>query len=507
MTSWQKYKDAADKSFYFFCKSILGYKELRPQPHAAICKFVDQFPFGTNHPANFRLLEVPRDCFKTTIGSVGYTLRLLTKFPDISILLSSSVHDKTKAILSEIKQHATRNDDFIKIYGRLQSDILWDAENIIISTRTKPNKTPSVSTTGIGGSKTMHHYYCIIVDDAHDEHNYKTPDGRKKVIDHISALLPLKRPNAFVLFIGTPWHPDDAHSWIKKSFKPLQIFSRGWKNNGKLLFPGKLTETFIETQKNILAAAGNIKLFYGWYECNPRSDETVNIRYDWRITEPFVYIPSANWDYGTIYSNPGSNDEIKRQIRICGVIDPADSEAKTADFTGVTIKGIDSDGKWWVIIGKKLKDKPMMTIKEIVEIANKYKCATWGVEVTGGRSLYRTTLQEAFLKQQMFCRVLELKSGQRAKAQRIESLVPRFEARNVVIHSSQIDLIEELDYPEVTHDDVIDSLAYHNLMDITPPPPEFIVQEETNDPYEIPPGERKNKIRGLQAGRDPITGY
>ena len=474
-----------------------------------MCKFVEKIPFGESKPDKYRLLLVPRDSYKTTIGTVAYSLWLLTKFTDLTILISSEVHEKSKTFLSEIKAHIEMNDIFRKLYGNLQGDMMWKEEAIIISTRKRPNKTPTIATTGVGGSKTSQHFDVMIIDDVHSEHNYKTPNQRKLVIDHISALLPLLRPHGFILTVGTRWHLADAFQWIIQSFPHLKTLIRSWKNKGKLYFPGKLTENFINIQKKILTDGGNSKLFYAWYENNPISDEVVFFQYDWRRIEQFVYLPT-NWDYGTIIQYGGTPQETKRLVKVCGVIDPADSEASSADFTGVTMKGIDSDGTWWVFYARRLKDRPMLTIKYIVELSEQYKVATWGVETTGGRKLYRANLQEAFLSKNLFSRVIELKSGNRAKADRISGITPRFESKSVIIQAGETDLIEELDYPEVDHDDVIDSLAYHNLMDIVPPVKVINQNVEEQDPYFKTPEQRRKEKEALYyfpQGRDKVTGY
>lgn len=499
-------KQEADKSLYVLCKSVLGYKDLQPQPHAEICRFIQEIPFGEYSPIKFRLLLVPRDCFKTTIATVGYTLSLISKFPDITMLLSSEAHEKSISMLAEIKGHIENNPRYKQLYGDLKSDTLWKEGAIIISTRKRPNKTPTIATTGVEGSKTAFHYDVIIVDDPHSERNYRSPNMRKKVIDHISSLLPLLRPHGFLLVIGTRWHKSDAYNWIINSFPQLKVMIRSWKNKGKLYFPGKLTENFMKIQRDILTKAGNSKLFYAWYENNPISDELISIPNTWRKIENFVYIP-VNWDFGHIYRNTGQPDEEKRFVRICGVVDPADSDTSSSDFTGVTIKGIDSEGKWWIFFARRYREKAFLVIKYIVELAKKYKVATWGVETTGGRGLYRHDLQNAFLTEQLFCKVYELKSGNRAKSDRIASLEPRFEAQTIYINASETDLIEELDYPEVDNDDVIDSLAYHNLMVVEPP----ILKLETemlddSDPYLKHPKERKLNLSSF-AGRDSVTGY
>lgn len=495
----------ADKSLYVKAIQILQYKDIRPRPHSEMCQFLESIPFGYNHPAKYRLLAVPRDCFKTTLGSVALPIDILTKYPNSAGLLTSENHRKSQAILSEIKQHYEKNEVFQEVYGNYVGDELWSRPSIIISKRTVPNKTPSIDTTGIGASMTSQHYDWIIADDLHSLLNYQTPEQRKKVVDHITDLRGLLKPHGFMLFVCTFWHPQDAYQWVKATFHPLQVMIRGWKYNGELYFPDRLTEDFVNSQKEVLTKAGNAKLFYAWYENNPIASELVYIRPEYRQVVKMVYVPTM-WNYGYIHLNPGENNEEKKFVRITGVIDPADSKSLTADFTGITIKGIDKDGKWYVFEAKAIKGISSLTIPEICNLAIKYKCSDWGIETTGGRYSYLLSVQEAYYKQMILGRITELKSQNRSKASRIEALIPRFQALNVYVGNNCISLIEQLDYPEIEYDDVIDSLAYHNMMDITPLHHEPIIQEEEiYDPLLIHPKDRKKD--NIIVGRDPVTGY
>lgn len=501
---WGKLKEAADNSLYVKCKHVLGYRDMRPEPHVEMAQFLEALPFGEDHPLKYRLLLVPRDCFKSTMGSVALPLDVIPKYPDISILLSSENYKKSQSFLSEIKQHMEKNQVYRRLYGDLVSDTLWSRSSIITANRRVPNKTPTIDTTGIGASMTSQHYDIIILDDPHSLMNYSTPEQRKKVVDHISDLRGLLKPHGFMVIIGTKWHPYDAYTWIQNSFQPLKAMVRSWKQDGKLFFPARLTEKFVLSQKKVLTDAGNAKLFYAWYENNPITSEQVHINAEWRQLVPMVYIPRM-WDYGDIVINPGQPNEEKQFVKICGVSDPADSDKSTADWTGITMKGIDKDGRWYVFEAVKYQHIAALTIADVVKLALKYKCSSWGVEVSGGRSAYVLMLQEAFIKQGVLGRITELHSQNRAKSSRIEALVPRFQAMTVFIGTHCTPLIEELDYPEVSHDDVIDSLAYHNLMDITPNVGEQVAVTGVTDVYETHPRDRQKHKSVLT--RDYMTGY
>ena len=107
---------------YFFARDILGYKLMVPHVHRRMCDFImREIERGDNEQAVKILLE-PRGSFKSTVGTVAFTLWNLVRDPDMTILITNEKLDKSKAFLKEIKAHITDNKAFRLLYGDLSCE-------------------------------------------------------------------------------------------------------------------------------------------------------------------------------------------------------------------------------------------------------------------------------------------------------------------------------------------------------------------------------------------------
>jgi hypothetical protein len=61
----QDLAETGRNNLYFFSKAILGFKDVRPGPHGALCRFLD------DHPSRFKLVLMPRDHYKTSVVTIG----------------------------------------------------------------------------------------------------------------------------------------------------------------------------------------------------------------------------------------------------------------------------------------------------------------------------------------------------------------------------------------------------------------------------------------------------
>src|SRR5262245_53756405 len=61
----------AKSSLYFFNTAVLGFDRLQPNPHLELCSFVQRIP------RRRKVCLIPRDCYKSTIGSKGLPLWIL----------------------------------------------------------------------------------------------------------------------------------------------------------------------------------------------------------------------------------------------------------------------------------------------------------------------------------------------------------------------------------------------------------------------------------------------
>jgi hypothetical protein len=81
----EKIAKRATTDYYFFCKQILGYEKMRPQPHQEICDFLEAAITGDKEKRGKRkkLLLEPRGSFKSSVATVGGSLFALQKNPNL----------------------------------------------------------------------------------------------------------------------------------------------------------------------------------------------------------------------------------------------------------------------------------------------------------------------------------------------------------------------------------------------------------------------------------------
>ena len=270
---------------YPFCKDVLGYKDMEPQPHAELCSWLNDLiaPLVT-YDLDARLsMEqtkgldlLPRGTFKTSVCTVGLALKVLEQNPNARILIDTHTWDFSCQILSEIKHHMENNDGFIKLFGDWRAGAnRWAEDAVTIGRRTTALKEPSIDTSGVDKSKNGGHYDLIIGDDLHQERNSANEEGRKKVRDHIQNLYPILEPGGVLLLNGTRWHNADAYGWIlqknreaEKNGKkpPYRTLLRGaFQPDGTLYFPTRLTDEFLAQQRIEL----DDKKFAVWYLNKP----------------------------------------------------------------------------------------------------------------------------------------------------------------------------------------------------------------------------------------------
>lgn len=193
-------------SLYAFAKYGLGYKDLTKGTHYPIAEALQS-------DTTRKLICVPRGCFKSSISSVAYPIWLLEKNPNLRILIDSELYTNSKNFLREIKAHYESNQKFIEVFGNRRGP-LWNEGEIVVSTRTKALKEPSIACSGIGAGKTSQHYDVIIGDDLSSYQNTRNPELAQKTIDHYRLYTSLLDPGGTKVIIGTRYSEIDIIGFV-----------------------------------------------------------------------------------------------------------------------------------------------------------------------------------------------------------------------------------------------------------------------------------------------------
>lgn len=194
-------RNTALKRFDFFC--------------VAVCKYVVT-PFHARMIAhwmttNHGMVLAPRGSGKSLILDVAYCLWRIINNPDIRICISSKSGPQAKSFLQLIKQHIENNQDFITLFGDLKGDT-WNEDEILIKTRTKILKEPTIITKSVGSGIPGFHFDLIIADDLCDLENTATELQRQKMRDWFYIVLePTLEPSGELRVIGTRYNAADIY--------------------------------------------------------------------------------------------------------------------------------------------------------------------------------------------------------------------------------------------------------------------------------------------------------
>jgi len=205
--------------------------------------------------------------------------------------------------------------------------------------------------------------------------------------------------------------------------------------DGTLLFPERLTEEFLRKARRTMGPY----LFANQYQnvCIPEGMQT--FKKNWRRFFSELPTPLYHFAY----------------------IDPAISEADTADFTGIVVIATDQHQNWYVRHAKRYRMNPTELINTLFKIHDQYKPQMIGIEnVAFQRAIVHFAFEE-MKRRGKNIPVTGINLGtEKTKEMRILSLVPRFENGTILLTGGLEDLIKELDeFPRGSHDDVLDALA------------------------------------------------
>ncbi len=259
--------------YFDFCTKVL-HRDLEEQPHREMCDvaeyqtdfFEEYFPTKTTPPEevkNYFLSLTPRDSFKSTVFTECMTVKLITKFPNCRVLISSETSTKAKLFASAVMNHLEENEKYITLYGEQwpekKDDFPWSSQRFNVRARTVVGlKENTVMTCGIGQSMPGLHFDFIISDDLVSDKNTTTKEQIQQTTDHVAYLQSLLAPYGVHSLIGTRWHYFDSYGEIlddpdKREEYNCYVRGATKKRKGKIVlyFPGRLTPAFLRKKAKL----------------------------------------------------------------------------------------------------------------------------------------------------------------------------------------------------------------------------------------------------------------
>lgn len=469
---WAVLKYKGEQDLYFWNIAIMGYTDIKEQPHREMCNFL-MFDWHK------LLCLVPRDTFKSSICTVGQTLQDFAKNIELTAGLWSETEDQIKKKTLEMKHHCEQNETFRAIYGNWIDTSKWTE----LQLNFKPRKglvgggQPSIMGAGIDASKTGIHYDIAVYDDLHGESNTGTKDQVEKTVYQFGTKVPYLKPGGRERMVGTRWHGLDIYGKLidggiewTPDLKPSDITDRNaWVYYHKgcfdgpdsVFFPDRYDREKLEKLREFYFSIGNADHFTAQYINRIVDDAYSEFKLDWIEWET----PEERW-----------KDHFLFDI----VFDGASSDTRKSDYTAMVLvgsKGIERHIVDWEMFRTRntltvLDRLASMAASQPGRFRNIY------MQKAAVDDIYFRALQdspkEEYRSLAHRVRRIKMMTSMGAKNSRIRGLIIPFQTRQIKIFAhlkntaAGREFIEEYRlFPKAPHDDIMDALA--NLYDQTFP--------------------------------------
>lgn len=468
---------------FYLCKYILGGDGLEEAVHGELCRYVetllpnhrpdwqppeekdgkhleDQFHYNNKN----LLLLMPRGTFKSSTVTVGFTLQYLLNEPNARILIDSETHVKAKMFLAEIKGHLETTEAYREVFRAIhgvypngmgigqkkRSDLLWTNNEVVLASRTRPLKEPSVMVSGIDKTVNGMHFDLIIMDDLHSEKNVTNKEQINQVIQHWQLAYSLLDPGQPLIVIGTRWHFADLYQEILDKHRGEYniLIKRAILKDGTAFFPQRLPLEELEKIRNKQGVAH----FSRQYLNEPVSEEDATfkrsdiVRREWGM----VAARPTNWYL---------------------MVDPS-FEGPYSDFAALVVAGMDYQRDIYVRHVLRKKMTYSMIIQSIFDLNHRYKPKTVVIKVVGTAKSLMYELNNEMKRRGVWLPIKEVRDSMHSKEERIRGLAPFYEfghAFHIADCPQLLDLEDEmLKFPLAEHDDILD--AYASLLEVATPP-------------------------------------
>jgi predicted phage terminase large subunit-like protein len=158
-------------------------------------------------------------------------------------------------------------------------------------------------------------------------------------------------------------------------------------------------------------------------------------------------------------------------------IDPAISQADSADYTGVVAVHVDSDNVWYISFARRYKITPTQIVDLVFDLNKQFNPTVIGIEAVAYQKALFYFINEEMRRRNVLLPIKDVTPPTtKTKEMRILSLVPRIEWGHAYFNQGLQDLeLELFQFPRGAHDDLIDALA--SIEFIASPP----TKEKEND--------------------------
>lgn len=477
----------ARKNLFFLCKGVLGWPDVNKRTHGGFCRFV------VASPKKRKLGLMPRAHLKSTIATVGDSIRLALDEPDNArVLIASETSTLAEKFLGQIKGHFESNRVLRSLFPELilprfsGPGITWRNDMATLP-RNVTLDSPTWQAIGVGGAIVGSHFTRIKCDDLIGFEALRSPAAMaqaKAWVEYIEPLL-VNQNDDVIDFIGTRWSRNDLYAHVMEMYlDALGVFTRRAIENGEIIFPELHTWEEYERIQRV-----NPVLWAAQYENNPLAETHSDFPIDSVSTFRFSH------DEQKVYTPKGKSWDVEHLDRVL-TADPNSGSLVAPDAAAISVQGVSPDDEVFVLESWSGRVSPSEFVNQIYRFARKWDVRVVGIEKAG---------------QQNTDHYFKIKAEQESYSVRVEPLVPgskqskedRVRARlEPIIRShllhilpSQTILRQQLaEFPDTILWDEVDALAYGTELWRKPARKEEIER-------------RGSVVKKLLAMRNSVTGY
>lgn len=479
MSTKDEIRQAAEQDFPTFIR-LIAPEQVFGLCHEEVMDWWER-PESKSH----QLLLFPRDHQKSRL--VAYRVAwYLTKDPCLRVLYISAT-----AALAEKQLYFIKNIFTSPTYMRYWPEHVnkeeglrdrWTTTEINLDhpERKRQNiRDPSIRTGGLTTVHTGFHCDISVLDDVVVYENAYTDEGRSKVESQYSLLTSIEGAEARQWVVGTRYHPKDLYGQIMTMTQDLyndngeiigdepiyEIFAREVEDSGdgtgEFLWPRQQRKDgkWFGFDLRILARKRGQYLDKGQFKAQYYNDPTDpdNVPVD-RSRFQYYDRKHLNLTLGNWYYKDA-------KLNLFSSIDFAFSLNKRADYTAITVVGVDSENNVYVLDIERFRtDSISEYFKKILQLQTKWSFRKLRAEVNVAQQAIVKQLKEEIRRHGLKLSIDEFRptSRQGSKEERIAAILePRYENGQIWHYKGgycQV-LEEELMSRNPPHDDVKDSLA------------------------------------------------
>lgn len=459
------------QGFRFFCKTYFPHyiDETESVLHKHLFKRLPEIS-ALNKGVREGIIA-PRGEAKSTIATQLHTLwEIITEQTHFTIIIMDAFETQAAPMLEAIKAELDTNprliQDFPKITG---AGPVWRSGEMITRNNIK------VKAFGAGQKLRgiRHGPYRpdrVKLDDIENDENVKNPEQRDKIFKWLKkAVLKLGPPDGSlkVLYIGTLLHYDSV---LARAIKLPSWRHEKFRSIIRMPINMHLWEEWEEIYRNDGEDISD--LFYAKHQAAMDADAIVS----WPEKRPLLFLMKERAEdlhaFECEFQNDPSNEDeaiftgIKFWVHsgdrwvFYGACDPSlGKKNKNRDPSAIGVGGYDRQkGILHVVEAAIRRRVPDLIINDIIDFQREYKCMTWAIETVQFQEFLRTELMAKGKKRGIAIPTRAIIPNT-DKSLRIESLQPYINNGEILLHSSQTVLRDQLrHWPEAAHDDGPDML-------------------------------------------------